>query len=315
MASPDNAQVLQELWKEGSLSVTDRIRTFSSVLPRDVASRPGIFTNLTSVLLMGLDVEQYPPFKITAFKEAYERTGYHMPERGADEATLYEHALGFLDRLIEEASKRELPLRHRLDAQTIAYRTIVASLPEPPPDEEDDQTETSPLLPTLASDLPALAAKLYLTPDFLREIEYLLSDKKQVIFQGPPGTGKTYVAQALAEHLAGSKDRVTLVQLHPSYAYEDFVQGFRPTLNGRPARIPAPGRAAAARRQECPHRAHCQALPRHRRDQPWQLPPRSSASSTSCWSTATARMDSPTVLQGMTKPTSPCPTTSTSSAP
>ena len=53
-----------------------------------------------------------------------------------------------------------------------------------------------------------------------------------MIFQGPPGTGKTYVAQKLAECLAGSSDRVRLVQFHPSYAYEDFVQGFRPTLEG-----------------------------------------------------------------------------------
>ena len=68
---------------------------------------------------------------------------------------------------------------------------------------------------------------------FLQEIETLLDDKKQVIFQGPPGTGKTYVAQKLARHLAGSEERVTLVQLHPSYAYEDFVQGFRPTLKDR----------------------------------------------------------------------------------
>ena len=84
--------------------------------------------------------------------------------------------------------------------------------------------------------LDDLAAQLYLTEpaDFLREIDALLADKKQVIFQGPPGTGKTYVAQQLARHLTGSMERVTLVQFHPSYAYEDFVQGFRPTLrNGQ----------------------------------------------------------------------------------
>ena len=66
-------------------------------------------------------------------------------------------------------------------------------------------------------DLPSLAESLYLPHNFLEEIHALLEDKKQVIFQGPPGTGKTYVAQAIAEHLAGSKDRVTLVRsTHPT---------------------------------------------------------------------------------------------------
>ena len=218
--SPDNVKALQAFWAEGDLSVIDRIRPFSNILTRAVASRPGATTNLASVLLMGLDAEQYPPFKITAFKGAYERTGYDMPERDADEAALYEHALGFLERLIEEASERGLTLHHRLDAQTIAYRTIVA--------EEDDPPKPPPPPPTPALDLTSLAAKLYLPVNFLENIDNLLTDKKQVIFQGPPGTGKTYIAQALANHLAGSEERVTLVQFHPSYAYEDFVQGFRP---------------------------------------------------------------------------------------
>ncbi len=91
-------------------------------------------------------------------------------------------------------------------------------------------------LPDLApSYFATLADELYLPIDFLQEVNTLLAEKNQVIFQGPPGTGKTYVAQDLAEHIAGSKDRVTLVQFHPSYAYEDFVQGYRPALiNGQP---------------------------------------------------------------------------------
>ena len=80
--------------------------------------------------------------------------------------------------------------------------------------------------------LQPLAAKTYLPVDFLQGIEQLLAEKRQVIFQGPPGTGKTFVARELARVLAGGDanddNRVTLVQFHPSYAYEDFVQGFRP---------------------------------------------------------------------------------------
>ena len=232
-ASPANAQTLLEFWKEGNFGVVDRIRTLGDALPKEIARRPGGFTNLVSVLLMGLDAKQFPPFKITAFTEAYRMTGYELPERGADEAELYQHALGFLDRLIKEAAERKLILRDHLDAQTVAYRSAVASMPELPTDDDDDDTETPPS----PNDLDELAEELFLTepPDFLHEIEALLDDKKQVIFQGPPGTGKTYVAQQLANHLAGSKDRVTLVQFHPSYAYEDFVRGFRPALmNGQP---------------------------------------------------------------------------------
>ena len=87
------------------------------------------------------------------------------------------------------------------------------------------------------SDLTSLADELLLDLDFLEEIRILLEYKPQIIFQGPPGTGKTYVAQKLAECLAGSLYRVTIVQFHPSYAYEDFVQGFRPTLDQGQARF------------------------------------------------------------------------------
>lgn len=56
-----------------------------------------------------------------------------------------------------------------------------------------------------------------------------LNRKKQVIFYGPPGTGKTYTARNIAKYIASQKHGIVeLVQFHPSYAYEDFIQGIRP---------------------------------------------------------------------------------------
>ena len=81
--------------------------------------------------------------------------------------------------------------------------------------------------------LQLLADELLFDVEHLRNIEKLLDDKRQIILQGPPGTGKTYTARKLAEYLVGDRERILLVQFHPSYAYEDFVQGFRATLIGR----------------------------------------------------------------------------------
>ena len=191
-----------------------------------------------SVLLMGLDATRFPPFAENTFKNAYTQTGYSRPGRGANEADLYKHALKFLDQFLEEAQTHGTRLNHRLDAQSVVWhwRRLPDDLPElglPLPDcinEEKPKDPMPDLLQLKHCDLQALADELLLDNDFLKEIRTLLNDKRQVIFQGPPGTGKTYVAQELARCLAGAEDRVTLVQFHPSYAYEDFVRGFRPAL-------------------------------------------------------------------------------------
>jgi dynein-related subfamily AAA family protein len=105
-------------------------------------------------------------------------------------------------------------------------------------------------------DLEALAEALFLDYGYLSRVKRLLRDRRQIIFYGPPGTGKTFVARRLARlYGEGSGGSSLLVQFHPSYSYEDFVEGYRPrSVGGQPgfARVDGPLKKLASQARENP---------------------------------------------------------------
>ena len=251
---------------------------------------------------MGRDPLRLSIYKARTFQKGFLLTGFAEPNDDADEADVYAHALSFLDRIIEEASRRGLALRDRLDAQGVLWCVVNWEPPKawPETDQRDllrYRGEEPPELPknpqstaSSAAPMELLAERLLLDVEFLRETERLLADKRQMIFYGPPGTGKTFVALELAKLLAGDKGgRAEIVQFHPSYAYEDFVEGFRPTQTpaGQPGFTLKDGPlkrlalSAQAQQSDCTSWLSTRLIAETLR--------KSSASSIFCWSTATVR--------------------------
>jgi MoxR-like ATPase len=98
--------------------------------------------------------------------------------------------------------------------------------PLPPPEETEPVLQPLYTLDDLVEDT---GFEKNLVDKWIRS----LNRKKQIILQGPPGTGKTYVAERLARlTVSESLGFYEVIQFHPTYAYEDFIQGIHPSVQG-----------------------------------------------------------------------------------
>jgi 5-methylcytosine-specific restriction enzyme B len=245
----DAAAALQSLWGDDEWEVA--LSGFLDAVPDDVAGGVGGHLSLASYLLLALYSQQTPPFRWTVYGKLLA-----ILERDAAAATDPEDDRPYAVRVWDDWTAtvleiqlrmlaRGVALRGALDAQGLVYWIVTSDPPgdwddasrqafehfrggdDPAPGPTIENTTTTATL-SLAPATAELADSLYLPLLWLEETMELLAEKRQLILYGPPGTGKTYIAKHLGRHIAGGHETMRLIQLHPSYTYEDFFEGYRP---------------------------------------------------------------------------------------
>jgi 5-methylcytosine-specific restriction enzyme B len=263
-------EALQALWFDSTMTAPHRLDVFFKRLPSNLISKKSERRQLGWFLIAGVDPTAFPIYKPTSFELAYRLTKSAPPPANGTARLVYKRGLEFLDQVIMEAASRGLILKDRLDAQSVVWcitKWPADKRPTDWPEEEwgqfiayRDQTGPGPIIvkPPVGGStetLADLADELLLDESFFERALELLKDKRQLIFYGPPGTGKTFVARRIARYLADDPEAATIVQFHPSYSYEDFVEGYRPRdISGTPGfeLVPGPIRRLAERARANP---------------------------------------------------------------
>lgn len=135
---------------------------------------------------------------------------------------------------------------NKLDADFPTENLVLASDPDPAKMPGALGNQRTPLMVRLIGEIPTekeppsvsdydmdwLAAETLWPKERLSAVLDAVKEKRQIILVGPPGTGKTWVAQRLATYITGGVPlRTRTVQFHPSYGYEEFIEGLRPEVD------------------------------------------------------------------------------------
>jgi hypothetical protein len=218
VARADEANVwIQRLWE------ADEPADLEHVLDEfwDESPLPGAGSSFPSLVLHAKDPARFPPL-MSGLAQGYERLT-SKPVHKRKGSVYLQYAQGV----------RALCEAHNISPHAVDL-VLLAAL-RAPSVAEDEGVDEAP--GSRSYDQDAFLEETLLESGWLEEVEALLSDKPQLVLYGPPGTGKTWVAERLARYFTADRGEVRLVQFHPSYSYEDFIEGIRPALDGQTGQL------------------------------------------------------------------------------